>query len=423
MSEIEEESSPRPLVSVQKIVSIDAIPGKDRVSLATLEGGWKSVVENGKYRAGSLVVFHEPDSYVPVEGPSARPCYSFLLPDSKACPAEDEGRTFSESSATAEDVRDRPTRRTRIRTKKFSTPAGKPVFSQGLIVPMGATELAGNYHEGDDLTGALGVIKYDPSKKGEKIHGPADERLRDWPRDLLQGIERTDEVRLQSHPGLLKEFHGRTVAVTYKIDGASTTIARLFGPAADGIERERDLIICSRSKEHLRSVAPPTDILAKVLGFEWLSKIPPGYAIQGELAGPGIQGNRAGFPNVRLYAFNVFRRFSDDDAFEELPFKEARGFCKDHGIPAVPVILSGWLVESKEPFANHVASEVEAGNPVPTKPRHDVATFVAMATTKYGNGFACEGIVVRPMTPDTSEILRGKRLSFKCINPNWEAIT
>jgi len=47
-----------------------------------------------------------------------------------------------------------------------------------------------------------------------------------------------------------------------------------------------------------------------------------------------------------------------------------------------------------------------------------------MATSqKYGNGFPAEGIVVRPETPETSEALKGSRLSFKVISQEWESRT
>ncbi len=411
MNLLEEPGAPRPLVTALKVVKIEPLEGKDRIELATVgaEGGWRSVVEKGRLRVGSIVAFHEPESYVPTAGPGARACYAFLAPESKAVPGETpllEEVELPAGHALEGLVFPVEVRRARVKTKKFNTAKG-PVYSQGLIVPMSETGLdltAKSYRDGEDLTAALGVVQYDPelAKAGSKPPDPTDPRLGAWPSDRLPGIDRTDEVRLQSKPGLLQEFHNRSVVVSYKIDGMSITVAKNFDGSAT---------VCSRNRELLRAEGlPPLPAHEHVLASGLIESLPAGYAVQAELAGPGIQKNRAGFPSARLFVFNVFRRFDDEDAFEELPFKSARGFCRDQRILFVPVVMNGWLLKTKP----------EDGE----EARHSVATFVQLANTqKYGNGFHCEGIVVRPEGTFTSEVLGGKRLSFKVISAAWEAAT
>lgn len=396
----------RTLVTVRKIAKLEPIEGKDRIELAHIGvvGGFRCVVEKG-LRVGALVAYHEPDSFVPTAGPKARACYAFLDKDAKDCPAEIEPTLAADGTSTgaeeaAVEALTTP-RRARIRTKRLGG-----IYSQGLAVPMAATGLdltARNYREGDDITEELGVTHYEPTDPVAKEREPG---LFPWPDAALAGVSRTDETRLQSKPALLEEMRGKAVAITYKIDGQSVTLAR----ACDGT-----VIVCSRNLEHRTVDGKNTRLLEQVLSLGVLDKIPPGYCVQGELAGPGIQKNRAGFPTVRLLIFNVFRRYSDDAEFEELDFRSARGFCQDHRLTFVPTVLTGWRVPTKE----EVAEAATAG-----APQYGVDWFVAQANSvDYPNGHPGEGIVVRPMTPTASKVLNGARLSFKVIAPRYEALT
>lgn len=62
-------------------------------------------------------------------------------------------------------------------------------------------------------------------------------------------------------------------------------------------------------------------------------KLPLGFAIQGEVCGPGIQKNRLGLRDIELFVFNVY----DIDAGTYLSFLEFEQFCYRYGLRTVPI--------------------------------------------------------------------------------------
>lgn len=355
----------RKLVTVQRVVDLQPIEGKDRIELAKILG-YRAVVERGSVKIGQLIAYHETDSFVPVEDPA----YAFLEKDAK-----DDGTGKQ---------------RARIRTRKFGD-----AYSQGLVVTLDKLALASHVDtsEGADLSAVLNVIKYDPDARKTSAPGqrfaqarPAGQKL--WPGDLLMGIEKTDEERLQSNPRLLAAMRGSAVYVAIKCDGSSLTAAKDL----DGTE-----IVCSRNFRLVPVEGEPLDAFnaaARECGI--FERLRPGYAIQGELCGPGIQRNKMGLQQRRVFVFNVFRRLVEGDAWEELPFREARGFCTDVGLEFVPIVQRGWLLDD----------------------RHTVDEMVQLSQQEYPNGYPAEGIVIRPEEPKRDR--NGRRVSAKVINPQFE---
>jgi RNA ligase (TIGR02306 family) len=114
----------------------------------------------------------------------------------------------------------------------------------------------------------------------------------------------------------------------------------------------------------------------------------PNLAIQGEVAGPGIQKNRLKLKETSLYAFDVFDmqegRFLDYDAMQEV--------LGEMGVPAVQILEKGDAFQ------------------------HTQESLLALAEGKYpGTENEREGIVVRPRREMFSPALNG-RLSFKVIS-------
>ena len=52
----------RKLASIQKIVELTPITGKDKIVLATLGNGWKVIVSKDNYKVDDIVVYFEIDS-------------------------------------------------------------------------------------------------------------------------------------------------------------------------------------------------------------------------------------------------------------------------------------------------------------------------------------------------------------------------
>lgn len=324
----------RRLVSIQTIDEIAPIAGADKIDQARVMG-WTVVIKKGEFAPGDPCVFFEIDSVLP-DGP-----------------------------AWSEFLR---VRGFRVRTLKL-----RGVLSQGLALPI---EILGG---GDaprdiDLRDRLGVTKYEPVLPDTReIAGPFPAR-----------VPKTDEVRLQSALGVLDEIRGQPFYVTTKCDGSSATYIR---------DAERGLVACSRNwavapgENHVWRLAERHDLAAR---------LPPDVAIQGEICGPGIQGNRLGLNHSELFVFSVY----DVRAGGFLPFAAFVAFCAEHGLTTVPIER---VVEGDD------AARFD----------HTLDSWLAAARGRYpATTRHKEGIVVRPLTELQSSTLGG-RLSFKVINNDF----
>ena len=330
---IQEESVTDParnLATVQQVLALDAIPGKDRIEMATVLG-YKVIVKKG-LEVGDFGVFFEVDSVLDTTDPR----FSFL-------------------------------KSPHIKTMKMNG-----FYSQGLFLPLeevvtNAWELS----EGDDLTAVLGVEKYAPPVNETRRAS----RTRPWP---SWAPPKTDELRLQSNPGLLDAILESEDGwyVTQKLDGSSMTVGMV-----DGVLRT-----CSRNLE-----------VEDGPFFEFSKTLPPfteGYVFQGELCGPGIQKNPLGLTKKEFFVFNVF--FEG----EELNYEASRNAIRHFGLKCVPTVIE----------------------PLPVGNDYSLDNLIKFSEAlSYPTGKPAEGIVIRPVTPGTYNH-RGQniRLSAKIINPLYE---
>jgi RNA ligase (TIGR02306 family) len=321
----------RKLVSIQRIDETFPIAGADRIVRARVLG-WDVVVKKGELAAGDLCTFFEIDCVLPAD----RAWSEFMRP-----------RGF------------------RVKTARL-----RGVLSQGLALPVSI--LDGDVPAiGTDVTERLGVVKHEPVLPDTReIAGP-------FPGE----VPKTDEIRLQSMPGVLDELRGDDFVVTTKLDGMSATYLRQLDGA---------LVACSRN---WALQAGPNPVWRMAERHELASRLPPGFAVQGELCGPGIQKNRLGLSELRLFVFSVL----DTRAGRYLDHEAARAFCAEHGLATVPV-------------ERVVTGDEAAGFD------HSLETYLGLALGTYeGTASRKEGIVVRPLRERTSAVLGG-RLSFKVIN-------
>ncbi|NTX00790.1 RNA ligase family protein [Myxococcus sp. CA040A] len=324
----------RKLVSIQRIDHLEAIPGADNILKARVMG-WDVVVRKGEFAPGDACVFFEIDSQLPEGAPWAE----FL-----------RARSF------------------RVKTARL-----RGVLSQGLALPTSILE--GTVPpEGTDVRDSLGVVKYEPAPpEGSDVAGP-------FPGE----VPRTDEIRLQSALGVLDELRGHDFFVTTKLDGTSATFFKpLDGP----------LVACSRNW----SLRPGTNrawTVAKRYSLD--TTLPPGFAIQGELCGPGIQKNRLGLAEVDLFVFSVH----DTRTGQFLGHADFVSFCARHGLRTVPVehVVTGEAARTFDQGLEH---------------------YLRLAQGLYpGTKNRKEGIVIRPLVERHSPTLGG-RLSFKVINNDF----
>lgn len=243
----------RKLVTIRKISEINPIPDADLIERAKIDG-WNVVVKKGDFRAGDLCIYGEIDSIFPAE--DAR--FAFL-----------EGK--------------------RLRTKKM-----RGVVSQGIAFPLSILG-AHSVKEGDEVTDFLGVTKYEPPPpKSMEAKG-----------EFPWYIPKTDAERVQNLTVELAEHIGKAAFVTEKLDGSSITI---FSRKAETGWEEG---ICSRNLELLTDVDNAFVSTVKNLSIteklqEFCRMNNRQIALQGELIGAGIQGNKYKLAETNIHFFNIF---------------------------------------------------------------------------------------------------------------------
>jgi RNA ligase (TIGR02306 family) len=300
---------PRKLASVQKIREIVPIEGADRIERVGILL-WYCVAKKGEFKPGDLCVYFEIDS---------------LLPE------------WSEFEFLRKSSWNEKLQRYRLKSAKL-----RGALSQGLAIPLelfaDRIEAAGlgpinRLEEGTDLTDALDVEKYEPPIP-VSMSGKA--RPFTWP------IAKSDEVRLESEPELLDRLAGKSWYITAKLDGTSGSF--ILDPPGDSGNGsgEATFHVCSRNYSLEED---PENIFWIVTNKYAIEKSLRDYhaatgrfvAVQGEVCGPGIQGNKLGLEAVELFVFNVV----DVETRELFPLDRLREFCAGHGLTMVPTLEEG----------------------------------------------------------------------------------
>lgn len=374
-------SMERKLASLRTIKAIDDIVFKNTDGdLETAQNivrvqidGWQLVTQrSNNFRVGDLVVYFEIDSVLPSENPD----FAFLEPY-----------------------------KYRLRTIKL-----KGQISQGLILPLSVIEQNDfyvgtnkeaepeyiGYHgtdpywkerdfgpfnpewylrDGLDVTEILGVTKYEP---------PIPACLSGKVKSNFPGfLTKTDEERVQNYTDVLETYKGVEFYATEKLDGTSFTCYR-----KDGV-----FGVCSRNLEMTETEDNTHWQVARKLGIEQLL-IDQGLdnvCIQGELIGPGIQGNLYKLPEHKLYVFN-FYAIEGREHFSPYQ-KNAKAHTNPlPGLDWVPLVWKGPLEFSLEELLAFAEGKSQLN---PNQER--------------------EGLVFRPVVEVIDDPTLG-RLSFKAIS-------
>ena len=275
----------RKLASIKKIEEIKLIEGADKIC-AYRVGGWWVVDSVTKYKVGDLAVYYEIDSFLPV-----RPQFEFLRKSSFKRMVSIEGF--------------------RLKTIKL-----RGQLSQGLLTPI--PDGIVDPKEGDDLTEALDIVKYEPpipAQLAGKIKGT-----------FPSFIPKTDETRIQNFEtdvGFVPV--GERVYVTEKLDGTSFTC--YFNNGVFGV--------CGRNWELTETNDNSLWRMANMLELkDKLTKLGKNIAIQGELVGNGINGNLYGLTDHKLFFFTAY----DIDKGRRLFFDELEWLLFRLSVPMVPVL-------------------------------------------------------------------------------------
>lgn len=277
----------RKLVTIRRISDIHPIPDADLIERARIDG-WNVVVKKGDFKVGDLCIYGEIDSVFP---------------------AEDERFAFLEGK--------------RLKTKKM-----RGVVSQGIAFPLSI--LNGNsVSEGDEVTEMLGVTKYEPPPpKSMEAKG-----------EFPWFIPKTDAERVQNLAIELAERIGKTAFGTEKLDGSSITIFSRRG------ENGWESGVCSRNLElkidaenHVVSTVKRLSVIERLRDFCAVNNRQ--LALQGELIGAGIQGNKYKLAETDIRFFNIF------DIAEQrvISLNEFIEIIETLGFKSVPILIDSFVL-------------------------------------------------------------------------------
>jgi RNA ligase (TIGR02306 family) len=327
------------LASIETIAEVRTHGNADRLEIATVLG-WQTVIKKGDFKPGDRCVFVVIDTILP-----PAPWSAFLAhPSSPDLPI-------------------------RLKTARL-----RGEYSQGLALPLTVLpEHMRDWQIGADVGGELGIKKYEKEIPGV-LSGEAKSAF------PTHYAPRTDEDNGLSNPAIVEMVvrQGR-IGATLKLDGSSCTVVLQDGQITD---------VCSRNLS-LREDAKN--------GF-WravrrlnLDNLPPTYRtgrtiLQGELMGPGIQGNQLKLMQPTLYLFQVYN--------------EQPGWLSHSGVQQIAQYIGAECVPAVELDATEATT---------------LAAWQAVADRqKLPCGAPAEGVVVRPVQPTTFG--NGRPAGFKIIN-------
>lgn len=332
----------RKLASLQRIKHVRPIDGADNIEVVGVLG-WECVSKKGEFKEGDPCVYFEIDSLLPPE----------------------ERYEFLRKSSYRADID-----RFRLKTVRL-----RGQVSQGLALPASLFPEVDGVEVGSDLTDALKVEKWEPPIPAQ-IQGDA--RAFSWP------ISKTDETRVQQDDEMhfLECLKGQPYYISLKLDGTSCTF--IVDP------RDGEYHVCGRNYSYKRSGSHSFwQVSDRYAVEEGLRSLGCRFALQGEIVGPGIQGNRMGLKSVDFYAFNVV----DVESGAKLHLHEALAVAEKLGVKFVPIL------EARDSFS------------------YSQGELLEMARGKYKDHFPDakasedrEGIVVRSLCG---------RVSFKAINNDF----
>lgn len=332
------------LASIEEIAAIRPHPNADSLELATILG-WQSVVRKGEFSAGDKIVFVVIDTILPSDAPWCE----FLRKG------------------------DNPIR---LKTAKI-----RGQYSQGLALPISVLpENMQSWQVGADVGGQLGIKKYEkevPSQLRGHIIG-AFPTFKTATTDEDNGLSNLDIVdAVIRHP----------LAITQKLDGSSMTVIVEDGKIAHVCSRKMDLAETAENAFWIAARKIELSVIAMSMDCH-------SFVMQGELMGPGIQGNQMALSKPTMFVFQL----RPTNTMQWFDYHDMRAILHGSFVDPVPLLAEGVHIDGTR-------DEV-------------LAQLQETANIQTINGNPAEGIVVRP-----SKYIpcgNGRPLGFKIINQNYK---
>lgn len=351
----------RKLVTVRKIADILPIEGADAIELVVVDG-WKCVVRKGEFAMGDYAVYFEIDSFLPASDPrfesfmkSSREYLGVVghkLRTIKLRGQISQGlampiKLFPEILGTLTIAWDKNPPTDSIDFDTSFDAAIKHAFTKQL--DKGAEQF-----EGVDYAEVLGIVKWEPPVSGA-VKGQAagsfpsfirktdqerhqnlkgeifgyDDQYVDFdssgiPADAIATMLEKGQLIIGDTPGFKKVLKAKAdrdarYEVTLKLDGTSCTY----------FKRDEEVGVCSRNLQlKINEDNIASNALVNIFVNSGLQQILSGmknFAIQGEVMGPSIQGNREQLKHPTFYIFDVF----DIDSGEYFPPGKRTEFFSD----------------------------------------------------------------------------------------------
>ncbi len=292
----------RKMATIRRIDGVKPIPDANAIC-AYQVGGWWVVDSIGKYQVGDLAVYCEVDSFIPTT-------IAPFLTKPDHYPKVFEG----------------------VQGERLRTVRLRGQLSQGLLMPLNTVfdnmpieqrliADADLLIEGTDVSEDLGIKKYE---------APIPACLAGEVKGMFPGfIPKTDQERIQNLSVELAEWVrlGYTFEITEKLDGTSMTAFMV----------DTVFSVCSRNLE-LKPNPDNSMFKAAVdqdLGPK-LFRTGRNLALQGELIGNGIQGNKYKLIGQEFRVFDIY----DIDAKRYMTPIERKEFVTVNDIKHVPVFQS-----------------------------------------------------------------------------------
>ena len=259
-----------------------------------------------------------------------------------------------------------------IKPQKFSG-----IKSWGLAVPLSELGLdesvTKKFKAGDDISGLLGIWKYEPAEDASPTKGESKKAYPKWVKFCLEHtvtrwigrfwqkkhqnsgggfpselISKSDETTIQNMKGALEKFAEDQVVVTAKMEGQSFTVIPVFGKRGFIVKKKAVVgaYVCSRNnaykledKSLFWDMMRKYDIVKKMKEL-WATEH-RAFILQGEQVGPSIQDNIYDFKQNHWYLFAA----KDYDSLKQVTYEEQVKIADKFGMRTVPLLWTGKLNE------------------------------------------------------------------------------
>eukprot|EP01032_Pedospumella_encystans_P017752 gene17752-20225_t len=317
---------------IVKVMELNPIEGRSDIELACIKG-WKCIVKTGALVVGDLAVYIAMG--YKVKGMKPTTMYAM-------------GGIISQGA----------------------------LLSMQCLVDKGFSDLS-KFEENDSVATELSVTKHIP-------HGERGQYKKSNHLPFPDYVPKTESIRLQNDPDLFfAAIQDKDIVITRKEDGCSSTY----------IYNNGKFVMCGRNYIWKASdIKEQPDYFLMEDKYDLkrgMTKLKRNIAIQAEIIGTKINGNRFQLKEKLLRVFDVF----DIDQQQYLGFDEMCAVCTTLGLTTVPLLYRG-------PGTGAVSSLT-------------MDAFMTMAEAQeYGPGLPAEGIVVRSDDPRW----RQRRVIFKVIS-------